>query len=294
MDGYASSASNRMTLDDMDPSVLEEMRRQIQLEQLMGQGNSAESHYDTANFDPTLSPLSGYASPSSMTTGSTNQSPSVPLLDYEMSYSMASFSEDPENFFPELVGHPINMESDWLGSLPEGYGGPYPTSNDDEPKVASQYPLYSQLYPTAAPGTTTYNSVPALSPCLTTIPPPTTAHLSPSVPTPSSSSSQTTHTTNLICSHCGARFTDKTKLKVHTNKHTKPFRCTVAGCGYKAAEKKSLERHMLAQAKRNEEHRAAARSGGVRQVRHSCPGKGCTYVTDREDNLKRHMNTCAQ
>ncbi|KKY39001.1 putative c2h2 transcription [Diaporthe ampelina] len=81
---------------------------------------------------------------------------------------------------------------------------------------------------------------------------------------------------------------------VHTNKHTKPFRCTAEGCDYATAEKKSLQRHLLARSKWDEEHRAAAQSEGVRQVRHRCPRPGCTYATVREDNLKRHISTCAQ
>ena len=56
----------------------------------------------------------------------------------------------------------------------------------------------------------------------------------------------------------------------------------------------SLQRHLLAKSKWDEEHRLAARSEGVKQVKHRCPREGCTYATVREDNLKRHMNTCAQ
>lgn len=94
------------------------------------------------------------------------------------------------------------------------------------------------------------------------------------------------------CTYCQATFTDKTKLKVHTNKHTKPFRCTAPGCDYATAEKKSLQRHLLARSKWDEDHRLAAQNQGVKNIRHCCPREGCTYSTIREDNLKRHIATC--
>lgn len=292
METYANFASYDMTLDDIDPSEIQQMLQQIQWEQSINEQIFAGPEYDTTNFDPSLSPLSGYASPSSMTTGSTNQSPVVPLLDYDMSFAVASSTDDPESLFPELMDHPINMDPVWMGSAPEGYSGPFPTSDDAQSKVPPMYPMDGQLYPTAAPGMR-YNGNPTFEPYPTTQPQQATAQ--PPQPTPPSSSlSQKTTTTDHTCSHCGATFTDKTKLKVHTNKHTKPFRCAAAGCDYATAEKKSLQRHLLAKSKWDEEHRAAARSEGVRQVKHRCPGEGCTYSTVREDNLKRHINTCAQ
>lgn len=293
METYTNLASYNMALDNIDPAEVEEMLQQMQWEQSMNQQIFAAPEYQTTDFDPSLSPLSGYASPSSMTTGSTNQSPLVPLLDYDMTFPMAPTMEDPESLFPELMDHPINMDPGWVGSTPEGYSDPFVTSEDAQVKVSSLYQTDSHLYTTADLDTTTYNNILALSPYATTQPPPPTAQITQPTPEPSSSSQKTT-LTNLTCSHCGATFTDKTKLKVHTNKHTKPFRCTAAGCDYATAEKKSLQRHLLAKSKWDEEHRAAARSEGVRQVRHRCPREGCTYSTVREDNLKRHMNTCAQ
>lgn len=293
METYANFASCDMTLDDIDPSEIQQMLQQIQWEQSINEQIFAGPEYDTTNFDPSLSPLSGYASPSSMTTASTNQSPVVPQLDYDMSFSGASSMDDPESLFPELMDHSIIMQPDWMGAMPEGYSGPFSNSHNAQPKVPSMYPIDSQLYPTATPETTIYSSNPTFEPYPTTQPPPATVQTSQ--PTPEQSSSQTTTTTtDLTCSHCGATFTDKTKLKVHTNKHTKPFRCTAAGCDYATAEKKSLQRHLLAKSKWDEEHRAAAQSEGVRQVKHRCPREGCTYSTIREDNLKRHVNTCAQ
>lgn len=290
METYANFASYDMTLDDIDPSEIQQMLQEIQWEQSINEQIFAGPEYDTTTFDPSLSPLSGYASPSSMTTGSTNQSPVVPLLDYDMSFPVASSADDPESLFPELMDHSINIDPVWAGSVPEGYSGPFPTSDDAQSKVPPMYPMDSQLYPTATPGML-YNSNPTFEPYATTQPPPVTAQIPQPTPTPSS---QKTTTTDHTCSHCGATFTDKTKLKVHTNKHTKPFRCAAAGCDYATAEKKSLQRHLLAKSKWDEEHRAAARSEGVRQVKHRCPREGCTYSTVREDNLKRHINTCAQ
>lgn len=284
-----------MTLDDIDPSEIEQMLQQIQWEQSIDQQAFVGPEYDTTNFEPSLSPLSGYASPSSMTTGSTNHSPLMPLLDYDMSFPVAPTMEYPESLFPELMDHSINMSPDWVGVTPEGYGGPFLAADDAQVKATSPYPSDSQLYPTAAPDTTTYNSIPAPSNTYhTTQPPPATAQISQPTPPSSSSTTQNPTTTDLTCSHCGSTFSDKTKLKVHTNKHTKPFRCAAAGCDYATAEKKSLQRHLLARSKWDEGHRLAALSEGVRQVRHRCPREGCTYATVREDNLKRHMGTCAQ
>lgn len=297
MEGHTSSAPYNMALDNIDPSEIEQMLQQIRWEQSIGQQSFASSEYDTAHFDLTLSPLSGFASPSSMTTGSTNQSPSMPFLDYDMSFPMAPAAGEPESLFPELMNPSVDMNTNWVGTTPDGYSGPFMPSNDAQVMVSPMYPLGSQLYPTAAPDTSTYNTAPALSPCLTTHPPPATAQSSRPHAQPSSSSSSSSHkaaTTDHTCSRCGATFNDKTKLRVHTNKHTKPFRCTAEGCDYATAEKKSLQRHLLARSKWDEEHRAAAQSEGVRQVRHRCPRPGCTYATVREDNLKRHISTCAQ
>lgn len=295
METYTNFASYNMTLDNIDPLEMEAMLQQIDWEQTIEQQNFTSSEYDTTYFDPSLSPLSGYASPSSMTTGSTTQSPPMPFLDYDMCFPMAPVTEDPENLFPELKNTSVNMSTNWTGTTPEGYNGPFLNSDDAEAKTSPLYPIGSQLYPTAAPETTIYNTTPALSPYLTTQPQPSTGQTPTPHAQPSSSSSQNlAATTDLTCSHCGATFTDKTKLKVHTNKHTKPFRCTAAGCDYATAEKKSLQRHLLARSKWDDEHRAAALSEGMRQVRHRCARPGCTYSTVREDNLKRHMNTCAQ
>lgn len=293
MDYYTTSASYDMTFHDTD---VEEMWQQFQLEHPMNQATMADPDYDTTNLDTTLSPLSGYASPSSMTTGSTDPSPLLPLLDYDMSFPMTPSSADElQSLFPELMDQSSNMDLTWVGSQPEGFTSPFQTSGDGQAKDSTLYPVDNHLYPTAALDTTVYNNNTSLSPDLTTLP--SSATTTSSLPAPSSSSTttqKTSNTTDLTCSHCGATFTDKTKLKVHTNKHTKPFRCAAAGCDYATAEKKSLQRHLLAKSKWDDEHRTAARSEGVRQVKHRCPRRGCTYATVRDDNLKRHMNTCAQ
>ncbi|KAI3393012.1 hypothetical protein diail_4891 [Diaporthe ilicicola] len=293
METHTNFASYDMAPDNYEPSEIDDLLRQMEWEQSIDQQMFAASAYDATNFEESLSPLSGFASPSSMTTGSTNQSPIVPLLDYDMSFSVAPSTKEPENLFPELVDHStINMYTDWPGTAAETYTGPVLTSNDTQAKIPSVYPMQSQLYTAAAPDMTTHNPTLAPRPYFISEPPTATAQTSPAAPSSSTSPQQTT-TTDLTCPQCGATFTDKTKLKVHTNKHTKPFRCTAAGCGYEAAEKKSLQRHLQAKSKWDDDHRAAARSEGVPQRRFHCGRPGCTYATVREDNLKRHMKTCS-
>jgi hypothetical protein len=306
-----------------DDAEIQQMLEDMQREQSMSQAIAADDpdYYDTsAYFDPTtLSPLSGYSSPSnSMTTGSsssTNASPSAPLLDDDMSFAVGPSSVDDLKtlLFPELMEQPScsNMDLTWMGSQPlaGGFTRPCRAAEDD-----------GHLYPTATPlDPTVYDDDASLNPYLTTLRPTTTTMTASLLPTLSSSSppptittqqnsslttyqnppSTTTTTltttgTDLTCPHCGAAFSEKTKLRVHTNKHTKPFRCTATGCPYATAEKKSLQRHLLARSKWDEAHRAAAQDQGVRGLGggHHCSRVGCTYATVREDNLKRHMNTC--
>lgn len=304
---HTNSASYNMTLGDIDQSEIEQMMRQIEWEQAMSQAATAGADYDTTSFDQTtLSPLSGYASPSSMTTGSTDQSPLVPLLDYDMSYPMDPSPDDPESLFPELMDYNTNMDPAWLGSEAEGFSSPLIASDDIQAKIPPSYPLDSQLYMTASPDqmTTTYMSNTTTSTYLPILP--TTAAVQPQAPTPTPSSSSQPSTTSsttiqttppanpLTCPHCNTTFTEKTKLNIHTNKHTKPFRCTVPECTYAAAEKKSLHRHLQGKSDYDLDHRAAARRLRVPLVKHRCPraGEGCTYATFRDDNLKRHGRTC--
>lgn len=110
--------------------------------------------------------------------------------------------------------------------------------------------------------------------------------------TTSTSPAVTTPEDTFTCSFCSFTATTITKLKTHTNKHTRPFRCTAPDCDYATAEKKSLQRHLLAKAKWDEGHRVAAETLGVKEVKYRCPGVGCEYVTIREDNLRRHVAKC--
>ncbi|KAK2603218.1 hypothetical protein N8I77_009692 [Diaporthe amygdali] len=292
MENHTNFAPYNMALDNIDPSEIDQLLQQMQWEQSIDQQFFAAPEYETTNFDPSLSPLSGFASPSSMTTGSTNQSPLVPTLDYDMSCPVNSFLDEASSLFPELMDSAANMQAAWMGHEAQGCDALFQNLSDGQAKAIPASPVHNQLYPTGAPETTIYQNDPVLSPYLTAEPPATTYQTSP--PTPSSSllSSSQQPTTDLTCSHCGATFTDKTKLKVHTNKHTKPFRCSAVGCDYATAEKKSLQRHLLARSKWDGEHGAAAQRQGVMQVRHRCPRQGCTYTTIREDNLKRHIKTC--
>lgn len=126
----------------------------------------------------------------------------------------------------------------------------------------------------------------------------TTTPASTSISTPNVSSSSSS---KYSCPHCDLpSFANKTKLKVHINKHTKPFRCTASECTNNAfAEKKTLHRHIRAAAKWDGNHRLAAERQGVQLggegVEFACPnaGRGCTYTTIRDDNLKRHISTCS-
>lgn len=110
--------------------------------------------------------------------------------------------------------------------------------------------------------------------------------------TTSTSPAETASGDTFTCSFCSFTATSITKLKTHTNKHTRPFRCTAPSCDYATAEKKSLQRHVLAKAKWDEEHRVAAENLGVREVKYRCTKVGCEYTTIREDNLRRHVAKC--
>lgn len=119
-----------------------------------------------------------------------------------------------------------------------------------------------------------------------------TTPASTSAPSGSNTSSHANH----ICPHCGSGpFPDITKFKLHTNKHTKPFRCTAHGCDDAFAEKKGLQRHLRVKAGWDDHHLLALEDHGLKVVKFACPhaGRGCTYMTIRDDNLKRHISTCS-
>lgn len=114
----------------------------------------------------------------------------------------------------------------------------------------------------------------------------------PSSSTTSTSPAETGSEDIFTCSFCSFTATSITKFKTHINKHTRPFRCTAPSCDYATAEKKSLQRHVLAKAKWDEGHRVAAETLGVKEVKYRCPRAGCEYATIREDNLRRHVAKC--
>lgn len=114
--------------------------------------------------------------------------------------------------------------------------------------------------------------------------------LSPHEPTASSpSAGPSDQTCRFKCAFCSASFQTKPKLNVHVKKHTKPHKCPVAGCGYEAAEKKSLERHIISRAKWDADHAGV----GLQGLQYSCRvDAACTYSSSREDNRNRHEKRC--
>lgn len=76
----------------------------------------------------------------------------------------------------------------------------------------------------------------------------------------------------------------------HAKRHTRPFKCTVNGCGWAFALKKDLDRH------RKTKHPQMVE----RFVPLYCPFERCKYSEgmgrgfSRADNLNRHVNTHAR
>lgn len=232
-------------------------------------------------------PTLGSPSAPSLTTGSLTESP--PSFEYDLPADMASFDDTVPMVFPDLTDVCLDGPQwpthtlDWtaagpmcdafsLSPLDEGF------QNDDS------LLHHAQPFPVILPGRGNASGASLL--------PAAGSPYMPGVTLPSAHASSSSET--LACPHCGVVLADRTKLKIHTNKHTKPFRCAAPRCAYAAAEKKSLKRHLSANARWDEDHRAAAEAYGVREVRHLCPNarRGCTYATTREDNLHRHFSTC--
>lgn len=262
----------------------------------IGLPNTDQMHYsqmsDNTTFEDILS-QSELTSPGSMTTGSTNPSPLVPLLDYDLGLDTAAITADAYPIFPELMAFPVGVQDDWMtgGVVPDfdlsALCGPTSCSESAAPITPTSGILLQQdpVWKALTMENDTFSTVPGPG-CPTSSNPPAPSGVCDSGPSTSHEKSK------LTCPYCTATFTDKTKLKLHTNKHTKPFRCSAAGCDYASAEKKSLQRHLLAKSKWDEEHRLAAQDYGLEGVKYRCPRAGCTYSTIREDNLKRHLTTC--
>ncbi|ROW09253.1 hypothetical protein VPNG_05810 [Cytospora leucostoma] len=291
-------------LDPMDQAQIDQFQRELDWQAYMSATgadfviqNTNHTHYthssDYTGAEDYSLPSSGLASPGSMTTGSTNPSPMVPPLDYDLSFDTALITGDTQLIFPDLMEYPLEVQGDWpaegltdaLDFDPAIFSGPeaclnntisFASASGDTLQPGWDGPTMDDYMHQATPDL----SAPACSN------PPTLTGISES---PSSTSQQKAH---LTCPYCTVTCTDKTKHKIHINKHTKPFRCSATGCDYSTAEKKSLQRHLLAKSKWDEEHRVAAQDYGLKDVKYRCSRHGCTYSTIREDNLKRHMTTC--
>ncbi|KUI54657.1 Zinc finger X-linked protein ZXDB [Cytospora mali] len=310
MDIFNTSEPWDTAIETIDQAQIDQVLREIEWEaQTHPTGadyavpNTINTHYTNlpgyVAFEDHFSPPSRLESPGSMTTGSTNPSPLVPLLDYDFGFDSASAKDHTQLILPDLISYPVTMQGEWpavgLGDAQDfdmtafsgstaslGSGTSLPSLLEDA--LQQTPPAWDALNTNYCPRYI-YNTEPG---------PSTPAPVNPPAPScvsesPSSTSQQKPL---LACPHCPITFTDKTKLKIHTNKHTKPFRCSAAGCDYSTAEKKSLQRHLLAKSKWDEEHRIAAHNYGLRDVKYRCSREGCTYSTIREDNLKRHMTTC--
>lgn len=306
MDGINTFEPYDTALDTIDQAQIDQVLRDMEWE---AQINATEEDFDLPNTNHThYCPLSGYttieecvapisrqASPGSLTTGSTNPSPLVPLLDYDLGFDIPVTIGNSQPMCLKDMALPVELQDDRpaeaLGfaqdfDLP-AFSGPASCSDN----VASFSPVSGNALrqpPTWDALTMQYYT------CNITLDAGPSASSDPPISSgifeaPSSATRQKSH---LACPHCSDTFADKTKLKVHTNKHTKPFRCSADGCDYSTAEKKSLKRHLLAKLKWDDEHRLAAQNYGLREVKYRCSNSGCTYSTIREDNLKRHMTTC--
>lgn len=236
-------------------------------------------------------PILGSPSPPSLTTGSLTESPLS--LQYDFSLDMSSFDDSVPMMFPDLTEVSLD-DLQWpMDTLHWTAAGPMCDAfslspPDDGLQNDDSFQDHAQPFPANLPGRSSASGTS-----------PSRAEGSPympvvTLPSAHASSSSSSSSETLACPYCGVVLADRTKLKLHTNKHTKPFRCAAPRCAYATAEKKSLQRHMVAKARWDEDHRAAADTCGVREVRHFCPNarRGCTYATIREDNLKRHVSTC--
>lgn len=307
MDTPNTFESYDTAVDTLDQAQIDQVLREIEWEAHINTMGADFGFSDTNHtrythlsgytaFDGQVSPSSGLGSPGTMTTGSTNPSPLAPLLDYDLGIdTTASTIDDSQLIFPELMTYPVDIQDDWpsecLGDAPDfdlaAFSGSapclettasFPYLSEDSPQQTSTWDAFTiadYTYHTTPDSRVLGFSKPAVPSCVSA--------------SPSSTSQQKSH---LTCPYCSAAFTDKAKLKIHTNKHTKPFKCSAAGCDYSTAEKKSLQRHLLAKSKWDEEHRLAAHEYGLSDVKYRCSKEGCTYSTIREDNLKRHMTTC--
>ncbi|KAL2258724.1 hypothetical protein VTK26DRAFT_7856 [Humicola hyalothermophila] len=82
-----------------------------------------------------------------------------------------------------------------------------------------------------------------------------------------------------VCAHCSKAFDRLCDLNKHAKSHSRPYKCSVAGCKYVTVgwpTAKELERH------NNDKHSASPRT-------FPCHFPPCSYSSKRESNCKQHM-----
>lgn len=337
MEAYANPGPHKAPVPidiQFDENELDQILQQIQFENSLSLGDTCSYPTSLDALPPSTATIfSSWAlSPSqdtsfdsppalSLTASSLTESPVVPEYDF-LADMLFLPNDEAQIVFPDLMDPGIEFPPEWSTADPSWTDGQLgcdvPAAPWDQDLSGVDFPpqqqqqqqnLQPRLQPEHQPPrphqepklpTTTARDA------VLTTPPRAPDH----PPAPSSTTSP-----HLVCPHCALPLPTPTKLKIHINKHTKPFRCPAVvlsptddpyttttinqRCPYATAEKKSLRRHLLARSRYDEAHRAAAadpRHGvaGRAAERRACPGRaaGCTYATVREDNLKRHLGTC--
>lgn len=302
MDTYFNLGPQKLALTNVEFDEIDQILLQMELENSLASPrtadlvdiapfNSPEDMFiEDMAFQPSTSLSQSFLdSPlaPSLTTSSISESPLMLDYDSDLPSDFSPNNDGPWAILPSIMDFPATIPFDW--STPSQSWPDSQVSHDvcgvtwDKHLHGDDHPPH-KMQPSSALATTQITDV-AMTALAAVSPPAIT-----SASTPALESRPVKHT--LTCSYCNASFVDKTKLKIHTNKHTKPFRCYAAECGYANAEKKSLHRHLLAKSKWDEDHRLAADTYGVKETKHRCPQQGCTYSTIREDNLRRHIISC--
>lgn len=237
-------------------------------------------------------------------TSSTNSSPSEFNTTYNNAYNgpTASWTSSTPSTIPSLFESPQStvLDSFLVPDMLDMFGIPYDVQAISPDNLLSPIGLppldmdltFDNHLTFESSSTNMAPSAPELpNPGRGTSSPSSSQHPHPHHPTPTDTDAASA--LSLRCPECGTTHANKTKLSIHINtKHTKPFRCAAAGCAYATGEKKSWQRHLVAKAKWDEAHRVVADREGLVAAQYQCGTPGCTYVTLRGDNFKRHVRKC--